>query len=100
VPLPEAPTADASDWLGLDARGDGRDFASDLPGAELDVLYSVASSGEILKLLSRFWAYVGVVPEAAERCPPMPEVAAGDEGSQNAGPEPSALPYTRVTLSG
>jgi hypothetical protein len=100
VPLPEAPMADASDWLGLDARGDGRDFASDLPGADIDGLYSVASSGEVLKLLSRFWAYMEAVPDAAERSAPTTEVAAGDDGSQNADPEPSALPYTRVTLSG
>lgn len=91
VPLPEAPLSEAEAWLGVDARGDGDDFASSMPGGEIDALYEVRTSGEIFKLLARFFAYAASVPHALRRMEP-PE-RAGDDG-----PEPSSLPFTRVTL--
>jgi hypothetical protein len=91
VPLPEAPLAEAATWLGVDARGDGGDFASSMPGGEIDALYEVRTSGEILKLLGRFFAYAESVPEALQG--PEPE-----EGAGEGGPQPSRLPFTRVTL--
>lgn len=91
VPLPPAPMRDASTWLTIDARGDTTDFDAALPGGELDGLYGVATAGEVLKLLARFFAYVDAVPQALE---PTEAVPSDD------GPPPSSLPFTRVTLSG
>lgn len=43
-------------WAGIDARPDGTDFETTLPGGELDRLYSIETAAEILKLASLcFW---------------------------------------------
>lgn len=89
VPLPEAPLDEAVSWLSVDARG-GDDFASSMPGGEIDALYGVETSGEIFKLLGRFFAYASSVPEALDRVDPGTAV---DDG-----PRPSTLPFTRVEL--
>jgi len=90
VPLPAAPLRDATSWLDVDARGDGRDFAASLPGGELDALYGVATAGEIFKLLARFFAYAASVPDALEGQEPP---------ARSEGPQPSSLSFTRVRLS-
>lgn len=121
VPLPAAPLAESREWLDVDARGDGTDFSNDMPGGEIDVLYAFTTSGELLKLLARFFAYVQTVPSALEERPgsrddrrgggaedPVDDPEAGDRleavGKPRAGddavPEPSALPFIRVTLDG
>lgn len=92
VPLPEAPLAEATTWLRADVRGDGSDFANSMPGADLDGLYAFETAGEALKLLARFFAYAATAPGAFARYEPA-EHAEG-------GPEPSRLPFTRVTLDG
>jgi len=97
VPLPEAPLADATGWLDVDARGDGSDFHNAMPGAEIDALYLFSTSGEVLKLLARFFAYVRAVPEAlveGELSPPVDPAAGSD------GPEASTLSSKRVILHG
>lgn len=93
VPLPPAPLADATAWLDLDARGGGLDFQAALPGGELDRLYGVSTSGEILKLVARLFAYIDAVPGVLESNDPP----AGSE-EEPAGPSPSSLPFVRVTL--
>jgi len=65
VPLPEAPWADRADWLHQAMREDGADFASSLPGAELDDLYAFESAGEVLKLLARLFAHLDEMPATA-----------------------------------
>ena len=85
--LPEAPVADASEWLHVQVRDTGDDFSSGLEGGELDQLYSVEAAGEILKFLARFFAYVSEKGELAE---------AMLAPSDNSGPRPSDLPYVRV----
>lgn len=94
VPLPAAPMADAPDWLEVDARGDGGDFQSDLPGAEIEQLYALQTAGEALKLLARFFAYAARVPGALDRL--EGPVGGPDEGRE--GPRPSSLACTRVVL--
>ena len=93
VPLPEAPFAEASQWLSTDMRRGGADYENSLPGHDLDGLFAVETAGEVLKLLARFFAYVEGTPGA--RCvvpaPSDPHVA-------STGPVASALPYTRVGL--
>jgi hypothetical protein len=92
TPLPEAPLADATTWMNVDVRGAEGDFASDLPGGEIDGLYGVSTTGEVLKLLARFFAYLHAVPEA------LSPSASGPETSED-GPEPSSLPFRRVRLA-
>lgn len=90
LPLPSAPLADAGAWLEARVRGSGDDFASRLPGGELDELYSVEAAGEVLKLLARFFAFVQAEPGRLEERDPVPAGA----------PRPSDLRYTRVSLDG
>lgn len=120
VPLPAAPLDDAPTWLDLDARDEG-DFATDLPGAEIDHLYGIETAGELLKLLARFFAYLDGAPSALEEGRPGPEpdddpeatAAEGDEAAEQegaptsqgpgvarSGPRPSDLAFSRVTLGG
>ena len=84
--LPDAPLAHAERWVHATMRERGGDYASVLPGADLDGLYAIESAGEVLKLLGRFFAYVAGTPAAIE----TPDTAI------TKGPRPSALPYTRV----
>ena len=90
VALPRAPASAVASWVAIDARGDGSDFASAMPGSDLDVLYAFRTSGEIFKLLARFFAYATAVPEAL-----VPRGA-----TTGGAPEPSVLPFVRVTLTG
>jgi len=92
VPLPEAPVEDAPKWLEWKARDQGDDFATELPGAEIDGLYEIQSAGEVFKLLARFFAYLNSNPDAAE-------TGGREEASQDSmAPDPSRLDFTRVTL--
>lgn len=50
VPLDELPIADAGQWILLEMREGGGDFASSMPGADLDRLYELRSTGEAIKL--------------------------------------------------
>lgn len=67
VPTPSVPLRDAEEWIARDAREDGEDFETTLPGGELDRLYSIETTGELLKLAARTFAYVATVPEAVVR---------------------------------
>lgn len=90
LPLPAAPLSDAPGWLHAEVRASGDDFASRLPGGEIDALYSVETAGEVLKLLARFFALARNDPGGFEAREPEPSGA----------PRPSTLPYTRVSLEG
>ncbi len=67
VPLPEAPWAEADTWMAASVREAGDDFATTLPGGELEGLYSLTAAGEVLKLAARLFAYERAVPEAVEK---------------------------------
>lgn len=89
VPLPGAPLADAGAWLTTPMRPEGEDFATTLPGGELETLYSITTAGEVLKLAARFFDYLARVPSAVVDGPVAPE---------GASPTPSALDYRKVVL--
>lgn len=91
VPVAEAPLADAPTWLHAAVREEGTDFATTLPGGELQGLYSLTAAGEALKLAARLFAHLSATPGAAR---------AGDRGPEGASPAPSRLAYRRVTLQG
>ncbi|MDZ7779084.1 MAG: hypothetical protein U5R14_03980 [Gemmatimonadota bacterium] len=95
IPVPEAPLSDAPTWGTTNVRtdGEGEDFDSSIPGADLDRLYGIRAAGEPLKLLARFFAYVAVTPEAGGAEQPPEEAEPGE-------PLPSALPYTRISVNG
>ncbi len=106
VRVPEASFAEAGQWLRMDVRDDGGDFATTLPGGELDGLYSFTASGEVLKLVARLFVYEKVVPEAVEERGQRAGVSGSDAGrvgdasSKEGEPVPSRLPYKRVGLHG
>jgi len=91
VQLPEAPIDEAHAWMGVDARGDGSDFSSSMPGGDIDTLYAFRTAGEVLKLLARFFAYAVSVPLALQ-------AGMAPDASDRDGPQPSSLPFTRVSL--
>lgn len=85
--LPDAPLAHAEQWMHTNVRERGPDYASGLPGADLDALYSFEAAGEVLKLLGRIFAYMDERPSA---------LRTGAPASSPRAPQPSALRYTRV----
>ena len=89
VPVPEAPVSDVSSWVEAVIRNGMDDFSSQLPGSELDQLHALETSGEVLKLLARFFAYVSSMQDISEMVNP----GTGDQMD----PVPSALPYYRIT---
>lgn len=93
--LPPVPMADAAVWATAAARPDeeGDDFASDLPGSELEHLLEVRTAGELLKLGARLDRYLRRFPATRQEARP-----AADPPDDP--PLPSALPYTLVTLAG
>lgn len=95
VAVPEAPFAEAEAWLNAQVRPQGEDFATTLPGGDLETLYSFTAAGEALKFLARLFAYEASVPGAVEDQPPA-------DGSDDADgdPAPSLLPYKRIGLDG
>jgi hypothetical protein len=93
VPLPTIPLSAAVPWASLQVREEGGDFSSDLPGAELEGLYSVGAGAEVLKLAMRAFWYLDSFPSSiVEAVDP----GAADETAPE-GPPPSALAYRRVT---
>lgn len=90
VPVPEAPWADAATWLDAPIRPEGEDFATTLPGGELEALYSFVAAGEVLKLTARLFARIQANPGAAT------EVAAPEPMPAPAEPTPSTLSYLRI----
>jgi hypothetical protein len=96
VPLPEAPSSDAPQWMDADMRGDAGDYTSALPGHDLDRLYSVETAGEVFKLLARFFAYLDSAP--APRITVTAPDASESPGTPPEAPQRSALAYTRVAL--
>ncbi len=90
LPVPPAPAADLPDWATLDAREDGSDFHSTIPGAELESLYELRTIGELLKLLARLEQLAARDPGAVAPLDPSTD---GDLR-----PPPSALPAHRLLL--
>ena len=91
VPVADAPLAEAGGWLAATVREEGPDFATTLPGGELQGLLSFTAAGEVLKLAARLFAHLAEHPGSAE---------AGEPGPEGASPAPSSLAYRRVTLGG
>lgn len=76
VPIEGLPLADAPTWTDGTMRPGGGDFASDMPGADLEGLYEVRSAGEAVKLAARALRHLGTVE--GERREAGPEPAEGE----------------------
>ena len=102
LPLPCAPLADALLWSDATVRPSGDDFASTLPGGELDRLYAVRTAGEVLKLLARFFTLLRSATKGdAGGVRLEPRRPDERRESRPAGAPPSSgLVYTRVSLAG
>lgn len=102
VPLPPVPLADAPRWPFARVReeGEGEDFATTLPGGELEELYSVVRAGELLKLVARIFAFMNARPEslgASERAPHPDDLTEPPSGRM-AGVRPTLLPFRRIRV--
>jgi hypothetical protein len=85
VPLPPATLDRAEEWADRPGREGGADFASRMPGAELERLYRVRTPGEVLKLASRIFSFMA--SHTGPVHPPEPKARA---------PRPSGLRYQRI----
>ena len=95
APLPPLMPGEVQPLLTESIRGDGRDFQSELPGAELEGLYEVRTAAELVKLVGRVLAYLDEVGEeaVAGESPPEP-----DDGGEGSGPSASGLDARRIVL--
>ncbi|MSR35511.1 MAG: hypothetical protein EXR95_02540 [Gemmatimonadetes bacterium] len=87
VPAPELPIEDVSEWTRMEMREGGGDFTSSMPGAEIDGLYELCSTGEALKL-------AGLVLRGLERGGVGESTAAAADGT---GPQPTGLSYRTLS---
>lgn len=92
IPLPTLPLIAVGEWAHMHVRDSGEDFSSNLPGSELEGLYSIEAAGELVKLVGRFLWYLDSFPGT---------VTGGEPGTADGvGPEPSVLEYRRVIREG
>lgn len=87
VPLPAAPVGDADAWLRSEGGGEP-DLRGRMPGAELEGLYQLRTTGEALAFVFRALSFL----EGAARGGEELHSAVAD------GPPPSRLPYRKVAL--
>ncbi|MDE2982844.1 MAG: hypothetical protein OXU74_16760 [Gemmatimonadota bacterium] len=98
VPVPPLSLDSLPDWAAGPAREGGRDFATSLPGAELDGLLGIRTPAEVFKLAALL---LGRMARERPEASPPPEVGHRDPGTPEdppaaAGPRPSALPYATL----
>jgi len=100
VELPPVPVAEATLWVAGGAREGGEDFATTLPGGELDHLYSIVTLGEVLTLAGRVFGTLHAAPEqlGPEERSPRPEELEGEHGREHGsgGVRPSFLAFRRI----
>jgi hypothetical protein len=92
LPLPGLPQTDAPTWATAPMRQDGDDFASDLPGGDLEGLIEVRTAGEVLKLAARLEDWVVHMPGVQS---PAASIATDDDRR----PAPSILAASRIGVS-
>lgn len=78
-------------WQG-EERAEG-DFKNVLPGGEIGGLYSMLTTGEVLKLVARLCWYIDNFPDS------LVEVVAAEPRDGKEEPPPTQLPHSRITLS-
>ena len=98
VPVPPLPLDSLPDWAAGPAREGGSDFATSLPGAELDGLLGIRTPAEVFKLAALI---LGRMAQERPEASPPPEAARPLPGTREdppatAGPRPSTLPYATL----
>ena len=88
VPLPPASLDRAEEWADRPGSEDGVDFRSRMPGAHFERLYRVGTPGEVLKLVSRVFAFMD------DRGAPEPRAPS----TSTSAPRPSTLSYQRIAV--
>lgn len=98
VPVPPVPLDTLSEWATGPAREGGRDFATSLPGAELDGLLGIRTPAEVFKLAALLLGRMAQERPEASRPPEVAHRPSGtpEDPSAAAGPRPSALPYATL----
>ena len=81
-------------WAESEGRDSGPDFENILPGGEMQGLYSILTSTEVLKLLARAMWYIDSYPGDVELAAEVERRAVDRDVS----PPRPRLPYHRVTL--
>ena len=92
VPVPAQPLDSLSEWTATPAREDGDEFATRLPGAEIDGLLGVRTPAEVFKLLAfalKRWTTSARPPAPNSGAAPV-EV---EPTVPSSSPVPSDLPY-------
>ena len=87
VAVPPQPLEVLPGWVSGPAREDGADFATSLPGGELDGLLGIRTPAEVFRLAALVLGRMVRGPR--EMCEPRSSVAAGE-------PRPSALPFAAL----
>jgi len=97
VDLPPFPLEGAGEWVNTRVRGEGEgeDFATALPGGEMDRLHSLETGGEVVKLWVRFLLLLDRSPERLGTLERSPGGEVGLERDPSS-PYPSVLPWRRV----
>lgn len=99
VSVPPQPLAAMPGWASGPAREGGGDFATSLPGSELDGLVGIRTPAEVFKL-----AAVLLERVARERpvpvAPPPGSTAAGEPQPADPAPRPTALPFAVLESGG
>ncbi|MDE2806437.1 MAG: hypothetical protein OXN18_14950 [Gemmatimonadota bacterium] len=98
VPVPPLPLDSLPDWAAGPAREGGSDFATSLPGAEIDGLLGIRTPAEVFKLAALI---LGRMAQERPAASPPPEAACRPPGTREdppatAGPRPSTLPYATL----
>lgn len=96
IPLPGVPLGDAELWAVAAMRPEGdEDFSTEIPGSEMEGLFEVRTSGELLKLGARLDRYLARFPDSATVAPsPCPD----PESEGRTAPRPSTMKHRVVTL--
>jgi hypothetical protein len=109
LPVPPLQGGEIRGWLTRAGREEGEDFATTLPGGELDRLYSVETAGELVKLAARILAHAATVedalgpsegptPHAPAPTPPTPTPPDPTPPTPMPGEALSRLPFRRIRL--
>ncbi len=93
VPIAELPVAEAGGWIAMDMRDEGGDFTSSLPGADLEGLLELRSTGEAIKLAAIVLRGLDVGGHGRALSP-----AKTKPGQPPPTPRPSGLAYRKLRV--
>lgn len=88
VPLPVLPRGEVGRWADVRVRDEGDDFATTLPGGEMEGLRSLETGGEAVKLAARIFRALEAGAGPAQGSP--------RDAGEGSGPVPSMLEWRRI----